>query len=146
MKIISVDEKWCLGCHLCEYHCILSSLGGGDIVSKLRGKPFLPRVRVEEGDQVSYAVSCRHCRKPLCVRGCIAGALTKREDGMVDIDRSKCVGCHTCVLVCPYGAIQPDESGHAMQKCRLCVDSATGIPACVAGCPNNAIRLTEEES
>ena len=48
----------------------------------------------------------------------------------------------TCVLVCPYGALAPNEDG-IMQKCELCLQNACGEPACAAGCPNNAIVYEE---
>ena len=85
----------------------------------------------------------RHCGDALCLKSCIAGAISKR-DGVVCIDRDKCVGCYTCVLVCPYGALRPSGDG-PMEKCQLCLDSAAGEPACVRGCPNRAIVFEEKE-
>ena len=108
----------------------------------LMGVKINPRIQVEGDQKVSFAVSCRHCTDPLCVKSCIAGALAKADGGMVEINRDKCVGCYTCVLVCPYGAIMPGEDG-AMQKCELCVKNAAGEPACVSGCPNRAIVYEE---
>lgn len=77
----------------------------------------------------------------MCVKSCIAGAIT-REDGLIHIDQSKCVGCYTCILVCPYGALASNENG-VMQKCELCLQNSCGAPACVKGCPNNAIVYEE---
>jgi carbon-monoxide dehydrogenase iron sulfur subunit len=113
------------------------------MVTALKGKPILPRIRVEGEGDVTYAVSCRHCRDPICIRGCISGALHK-EGGTVCIDREKCVGCLTCVLLCPYGAVLPGPDGAAM-KCELCLKNACGEPACAAGCPNRAIVYEERE-
>lgn len=141
MKRVFVNEKWCLGCHLCEYNCAFANSGETDMVHALKGKPIFPRIRVEEDGQISYAVSCRHCKDPICVRSCIAGALSIR-DGAVCIDQSRCVGCHTCVLVCPYGAVMPNGNG-VMQKCELCLQNSVGSPACVQGCPNRAIVYEE---
>ena len=63
---------------------------------------------------------------------------------MVHIDKNKCVGCYTCVLVCPYGAVMPAEGGQVMQKCELCTERLNGgTPACVAACPNRAIVFEE---
>jgi carbon-monoxide dehydrogenase iron sulfur subunit len=107
----------------------------------LKGKPIYPRIHIEGDEKISYAVSCRHCEDPMCVRSCIAGAISK-QDGVVRIDRDRCVGCFTCVLVCPYGALAPGESG-AMLKCELCLQNASGEPACVKGCPNRAIVYEE---
>jgi carbon-monoxide dehydrogenase iron sulfur subunit len=52
------------------------------------------------------------------------------------------VGCYTCILVCPYGAISHNEEG-AVQKCELCLENSCGSPACVQGCPNRAIVYEE---
>ena len=137
MKRVYVNEEWCLGCHLCEYNCAFANSGGADMAETLKGRRIYPRIHIEEKDKISYAVSCRHCDDPICVKSCIAGAISK-TDGVVRIDRSKCVGCRTCILVCPYGALSPDESG-VMQKCELCLENSCGKPACVRGCPNHAI-------
>ncbi|MDR0856070.1 MAG: 4Fe-4S binding protein [Clostridiales bacterium] len=142
MKKIHIDEQWCLGCHLCEYYCAFANSGKNDM-SKLQGAVIRPRVRVEEQDGISFAVNCRHCHEPLCLKSCIAGAITRGADGFISIDKEKCVGCYTCVLVCPFGAVAPAEDGVA-QKCELCLSSAAGAPACVLGCPNRAIVYEEE--
>lgn len=141
MKRVYVNEQWCLGCHLCEYNCAFANSGGFDMVTALKGKPIFPRIHVEDGDAITFAVSCRHCTDPMCVRSCIAGAIY-REDGVVRIHRERCVSCFTCVLVCPYGALTPVE-GSPMQKCEFCLDNSNGKPACVAGCPNHAIVYEE---
>ena len=137
MKRIYVKEEWRLSCHLCEYNCAFANSGMTDMALALKGKPLYPRIHIEGNESVTYAVSCRHCEDPLCVRCCIAGALFK-EDGMIRVNQDKCVGCLTCVLVCPYGALAPNENG-VMQKCELCLENACGEPACVTGCPNRAI-------
>lgn len=149
MKRIYVNEKWCLGCHLCEYECMFAN-SGLDEAFKLKGKAFVdivPRIQVEgeDGDAIHFAVNCRHCSGTACVNGCIAGALTKTDDGMVVLDRNKCVGCFTCVLLCPFGAIMPAADGKAAQKCMLCTDNIKGEPNCVKYCPNNAIVFEERD-
>ena len=127
---------------MCEYNCAFANSGMTDMVKALKNKPIFPRIHVEEQGEIHYAVSCRHCKDPLCVKSCIAGALQKEADGTVRIDREKCVGCQTCVLVCPYGAVAPGPNG-IMQKCELCLQNACGAPACVQGCPNRAIVYEE---
>lgn len=112
------------------------------------GSDFIPRIQVEgdDGSAVHFAVNCRHCTNAICVQSCIAGALSKTDDGMVVIDRNKCVGCYTCVLVCPFGAIAPAPDGKAAQKCMLCTDNIMdGQPNCVKHCPNNAIVYEERD-
>ncbi|MGN0808046.1 MAG: 4Fe-4S dicluster domain-containing protein [Candidatus Coproplasma sp.] len=149
MKRIYVNEQWCLGCHLCEYECMYAN-SGLDEMFKLKGKAgkdILPRIQVEgdEKSPIHFAVNCRHCSGTACVNGCIAGALTKTDEGMVVIDKDKCVGCFTCVLLCPFGAIMPAADGKAAQKCMLCTDNIQGEPNCVKHCPNNAIVYEERD-
>lgn len=141
MKRVFVEEKWCLGCHLCEYNCAFANSGESDMVKALKNAVIHPNIRVESDDKITYAVSCRHCTDPLCVKSCISGALLKK-DGAVFIDHEKCVGCQTCILVCSYGALSLGDKG-AVQKCELCIKNTCGEPACVKGCPNRAIVFEE---
>ena len=123
------------------------------------GKNPAPRIQVEDGKGINFAVQCRHCDDPLCMKNCIAGAISK-VDGVVKIDPNKCVGCYTCVLSCPYGCIVPGKDGHSATKCELCMRNAGsiedeaksahggahtsfvqngGTPQCVQNCINGAI-------
>ncbi|MDR1409989.1 MAG: 4Fe-4S binding protein [Oscillospiraceae bacterium] len=148
MKRIYVREEWCIGCHLCEYYCAFANSGERDMSDALRGVKINPRIQVEDADGgVTYAISCRHCERPRCVEGCITGALTV-EDGVIRLDEEKCVGCYTCIMLCPYGAINPSDAGKSgrsrpIQKCELCLNNANGEPACAAHCPNRAIIFEE---
>jgi len=58
--------------------------------------------------------------------------------------RELCIGCSSCVLVCPFGAIRRADGG-VMAKCSLCWDRlAEGKePACVEACPTEARKLVE---
>lgn len=142
MKRVFVKEEWCLGCHLCEYNCAFANSGIGDMVKALKDRDIDPRIRVEDTEKITYAVSCRHCTDPICVKCCISGALSRDEAGAVRIDQTKCVGCYTCILVCPYGAVTYNAQG-VVHKCELCLENSCGAPACVTGCPNRAIVYEE---
>jgi len=63
--------------------------------------------------------------------------MRRDADGVIRVDTSRCRGCWTCVLVCPFGAVAKGP-GFAV-KCDLC--PFRGIPACVEHCPNQAISL-----
>ena len=136
MKRVYVNEKWCIGCHLCEYYCYFASTNQKDIARALKEKVIRPVINIEEAEGISFALSCRHCREPLCVKGCITGAL-KKENDIITTNKNKCIGCYTCILCCPYGAIYPSEES-VIQKCELCIN-IHGTPQCVQGCPNRAI-------
>lgn len=140
MKRVFVNEDWCLGCHLCEYNCAFANSGMKNMAA-LKGKQIFPNIHVNGDDKINLAVSCRHCEDPLCVKACIAGAL-HMQDGRVLIDKHKCVGCYSCMMVCPYGSLSIGENGTAT-KCELCLENACGEPACVKGCPNRAIVYEE---
>lgn len=141
MKRVYANEKWCLGCRLCEYNCAFANSGKTNMVNALKGKPIFPRIHVEGEDSINFAVNCRHCKDPICVKSCISGALFIK-DGVICIDHNKCVKCLTCILVCPYGAVAEGENG-VVQKCELCLENSCGEPACVKGCPNKAIVYEE---
>ena len=143
MKKVYVNEDWCINCRLCEYNCAYANSGKSSMVNALKNQTIYPRIHVEGDNIHSFAVSCRHCEDPICVKSCICGALSKK-DGVVSIDHDKCIGCRTCILVCPYGAILQDDAG-VMLKCELCTKNAAGSPACVAGCPNRAIVYEERD-
>ncbi|MGN0595840.1 MAG: 4Fe-4S dicluster domain-containing protein [Ruminiclostridium sp.] len=143
MKKVYVNEDWCLGCHLCEFYCAAAHSGEPNMIKAFsNGKKPIPRITVEEGSGVNFAVQCRHCDVPLCVKGCITGALSVK-DGVIVCDESRCVGCYTCVLSCPYGCIVVNENSKVIKKCDLCISTSDGEPACVKGCPNKAIVLEE---
>jgi carbon-monoxide dehydrogenase iron sulfur subunit len=138
MKKVYVNEDRCLGCHLCEYYCAFAHSGSTDMVKAFSksDKP-VPRIKIEEGGDVCFAVSCRHCEDAICVKSCITGAMRKLPDGRVEVDEEKCVGCYTCVLVCPYGSVVCGE-GKAVKKCDLCAGRGVS-PICVEHCPNRAV-------
>ncbi|HPU62668.1 MAG TPA: 4Fe-4S ferredoxin, partial [Mobilitalea sp.] len=62
MKRVYVNEKWCLACHLCGYYCAFAGTGEKDMARALKGIRINPRIKIEEKDDISFAVSCRHCK------------------------------------------------------------------------------------
>jgi carbon-monoxide dehydrogenase iron sulfur subunit len=147
MRKVYVKEQVCMACHLCEVACLLKHAQTKDLVKayKKESPRALSRVRVDESGIVSLSVRCQHCDDAPCLRACLTGALSRDAlTSLVVVDEERCIGCGTCVLVCPLGVPRLDKEQKKMVKCDLCQD--VEIPACVAGCPNEALVYVEEES
>ena len=67
----------------------------------------------------------------------------KRTDGIVDFDKSICIGCKACMAACPYDAIFINPEDHSAEKCNFCAHRIdVGLePACVVVCPTQAILI-----
>ncbi len=144
MKRVLINEQVCMGCALCEVYCKLEHSKSQDLIKAYKSESPQPlsRVHLEEKKPVSFSVRCLHCDEPACVYACLTGALHKDEkSGIILVDEAKCMGCWTCVLACPYGAIKQDKEQHHIVKCDLCQGKDT--PVCVANCPNEALTFTE---
>lgn len=152
MKRIYALENWCIDCKRCEVACKAFHSRYKDAVKayKLGDETAVNRVHVEGGPLLSVAVNCRHCAKPKCVEGCISGAMRRDPvTGVVTSDPEKCVGCRTCVSMCPFGCVKVELIGSKALaiKCDLCGDGlgTPGEPSCVAACPNRALIYVESE-
>ncbi|MBQ6380271.1 MAG: 4Fe-4S dicluster domain-containing protein [Clostridia bacterium] len=141
MKRVYAKEELCLNCRLCEVYCKTAHSASKDVLKANKYETPAPVSRVTVyGDKLrSAAVNCRHCENPKCVQACITGAMTKDPaTGIVAVDEHKCIGCMTCLAVCPYGCI---TTGRFAIKCDLCRGETE--PACVKNCPNRALVYTD---
>jgi len=158
---VVVDLQRCTGCQSCTIACKAEN-----------GTPpgiFWTRVLEKEEGTYPFAYTvymptrCNHCSEPPCVPVCPTGASYQREkDNLVLVDQDRCIGCHSCVIACPYQArfIPDNAKGYygeqstpfeqvkyqnwqvgATQKCTLCVHRIDQglIPACVETCPPKAL-------
>lgn len=146
MKKIYAIEELCIDCKRCEVACKTFHSKSKDTVKAFKFEDCPDaRVCAEGGKYLSLAVNCRHCPEPPCVEGCISGAMRKDPvTGVVTSDPEKCVGCGTCVSMCPFGAVHIES---VAIKCDLCGDGQgqPGEPSCVKACPNRALIYVESE-
>jgi carbon-monoxide dehydrogenase iron sulfur subunit len=152
MKHIVCRIEKCLGCSSCELACAIEHSQSKKLVEAIQ-EPILPiaRIHVELIDEQgtthryrTFALQCRHCDDPVCVQACISGGIHKDEDtGDVRFNSERCVGCWSCIMVCPFGAIVKHDGLHRAMKCDHCPGRET--PACIEACPTHALVYCEKE-
>ena len=83
---------------------------------------------------------CNHCDHPPCVQVCPVGATFSTEDGVVLVDKDRCIGCRYCIQACPYGARYLHPEQQVADKCTFCYHRIVKglLPACVEVCPRQA--------
>lgn len=86
-----------------------------------------------------FPLLCLHCDDAPCIDACISGAMKRdRKTGLVNVDREQCVGCWSCVMACPFGAVSRGRNNDKPAlKCDGCLD--LGEPACVKFCKAKAL-------
>jgi carbon-monoxide dehydrogenase iron sulfur subunit len=138
-KEIFVKTDRCVGCRSCITACAVEHSAAktlfGAIAETPRPKSRLFVEWVAQDHKVP--IVCRHCDDAPCMHACISGAIHRDEDGVVRTDADKCIGCWTCVMVCPYGVIGRHLEEHKAYRCDRCPDQE--IPACVSACPTGAL-------
>lgn len=80
---------------------------------------------------------CNHCSEAPCVQVCPFGASFKSPDGVMLVDKKRCMACGYCVQACPYAARWINPISHVADKCTWCYHRTTKDlkPVCVQACP-----------
>lgn len=86
---------------------------------------------------------CNQCEDAPCTAACPTSAMFRRPNGIVDFDKSACIGCKACIAACPYDAIFINPEDNSAEKCNLCAHRLDiGLePACVTVCPTQALLV-----
>jgi len=146
---VIVDLRRCLACRSCETACAKAHAGFEDIVEAvLAGAEMVPRVRVIAAEGMAVPIQCQHCEDAPCVEVCPSGALYREEEGgPVRTAPAKCIGCKSCIVVCPFGSLQWNAASGTVLKCDLCAEiiEAGELPRCVVACPTGARRVVSLE-
>jgi Fe-S-cluster-containing dehydrogenase component/formate-dependent nitrite reductase membrane component NrfD len=135
----AIDQRTCIGCHACTVACKTEHeipVGQFRTWVKYVDSGSFPDTTRDFG-----VMRCNHCTDAPCVKICPTKALFVRDDGIVDFDNSRCIGCKSCMQACPYDAIYIDEETHTAAKCNFCAHriDAGYEPACVVVCPTHSI-------
>jgi electron transport protein HydN len=160
-SFVLADPKKCIGCKVCEVACAVAhrseeikTVGNMDI-------PVMPRLYLVRTADVTMPIQCRHCEDAPCANICPVSAITQ-VDNKIIINEECCIGCKTCMIACPFGAIElaatykegkpvlqnllildsEEEVTHKQSvvasKCDLCIERPNG-PACIEACPRQAL-------
>ena len=164
-SFVVADPNKCIGCRTCEIACVVEHSDNDIFTAGNAEISFNPRLSVIKTDEVSAPIQCRQCEDAPCANACPNNALFLK-DGAIQVDDNACVGCKTCVMACPFGAIQIVEAYRdgkkvfqnlkqvdgsnlvfkermTANKCDLCANSQEG-PACERVCPTQAFRIVKE--
>jgi len=158
-----VDIDLCIGCKACEIACkewndleveethnFGSYQSHEDLTAATWDLMRFNEVELD-GNDIAWLIrkdSCLHCEEPGCLLACPApGAVVQYENGIVDFDQDKCIGCQYCVSGCPFDIPRFDTKTKKVYKCTMCVDRVSnGLePACVKACPTGSIRFGTKE-
>lgn len=136
-----IDQTQCIGCHACTTACRSENevpLSVTRTYVKYADVGTFPQAR-----RAFQVTRCNQCEHAPCVTACPTSAMFKRPDGIVDFDKSICIGCKACIAACPYDAIFINPEDHSAEKCNFCAHRLDiGLePACVIVCPTQAIMV-----
>jgi anaerobic dimethyl sulfoxide reductase subunit B (iron-sulfur subunit) len=144
-----IDSSACSGCKACQAACrdkndLAPGVSWRRIYEVEGGNwKIEDGVITEKPFAYYFSMSCNHCEDTPCVDACPTTALHKTLDGIVVIDKMKCMGCNYCEWTCPYKALKMDSSQGIMTKCDMCEDYIYEgkNPACVDACPMRALEF-----
>lgn len=129
-----VDLALCIGCNACAVACKMEN-----DVPLACFNTWVESWDADKGDSVCRAnlpKLCNHCEHPACVSVCPTGASYQADDGSVQIDTEKCIGCKYCMAACPFGVRYLVEETGDVHKCTFCHHRSSNglLPACVGTC------------
>lgn len=133
-KVLMINHEKCTGCRRCELVCSVFHEGVAN--------PSKARIKVEkwEWEGLYIPMSCRQCVDAPCMNVCPVKAIYREEaEGRVHVDHDICIGCRSCVAVCPFGAMNYNKSERKVYKCDLC----SGDPQCVRFCDVKAVDYVD---
>jgi len=94
-----IDNRKCIGCHACTVACKSENdvpIGVNRTWVKYIEKGVYPNTT-----RHFSVMRCNHCQDAPCVEICPVTALFTRQDGIVDFDPRRYIGCKSCMQAWP---------------------------------------------
>ena len=135
-KVLFIDYQRCTGCRTCEMVCTAKHDG---VLNPMRSRI---KVMKWEAEGLYVPMSCQQCQDAPCMNVCPVKAISRDDEmGCVEVDYDACIGCRSCVVVCPFGAMSYNTIDRQVFKCDLC----DGDPQCVRFCDIGAVQYVDAE-
>lgn len=128
VKILKFYPEKCNGCLECEKACSM-------IHFKTKEGKDKSAIRIIKKDNGYRMDVCD--QRGLCIDMCPVGALTRRKNGIVWLDKDTCIGCQACVAFCPIATMRKSDARIEPFKCISC-------GSCVHACPEKALELVDK--
>ncbi|MCL2756609.1 MAG: 4Fe-4S binding protein [Coriobacteriia bacterium] len=135
-----VEASKCTNCLKCVNACRKANKTPQNLPARRK----ITAYKREGAKDVYVTTSCMHCENPSCAQACPAGAITKRDDGIVVVDQDRCIGCKYCYFACPFAV--PKYTSDGMDKCDCCIGAGVAAgeqPNCAKACEFGALNYGE---
>lgn len=135
----AIDNRKCIGCHACTVAC--KSEHDVPVGVNRTHVKYIETGEYPNSNREFSVHRCNHCEDAPCTTICPTTALFTRDDGIVDFDDDRCIGCKSCMQACPYDALYINPDSGTAAKCNYCAHRIENSyePACVIVCPVEAI-------
>lgn len=157
-SFVVADPSKCIGCRACEIACAAGHRenNNGKTIGTMN-RVVTPGLFMVKDEGMVMPIQCRHCEDAPCISACPVDAILKNGESVI-INENACIGCKTCTLVCPVGAVEllPRVESNiitgqietkvklAAYKCDLCSENGKE-PVCVRECPKDALKLVRSK-
>jgi Fe-S-cluster-containing dehydrogenase component/formate-dependent nitrite reductase membrane component NrfD len=134
-----IDHRKCIGCHACTVAC--KSENEVPLGTFRTWVKYIEKGEYPDTNRFFSVLRCNHCDDAPCITICPVTALFRRDNGIVDFNGDRCIGCKSCMQACPYDALYINPNTNNAEKCNFCAHriEAQLEPACVIVCPVQAI-------
>ena len=134
-----INHAACIGCQACTVAC--KAENEGPLGAFRTWVKYVEKGRYPNTRRRFAVLRCNHCDAAPCMTICPVTALYRRDNGIVDFDGGKCIGCKACLQACPHDALYLNPNTNTAEKCNFCAHRVElGLkPACEIVCPERAI-------